>query len=75
MDHPVLVTFATRFGSTEETAQAVAQALRDRGVAVELLPVKGAGALDGFGAVRSREARVSLEVHSGDAQGAGGRRA
>jgi menaquinone-dependent protoporphyrinogen IX oxidase len=37
MDRMALVTFATRYGSTAETAQAVARTLRDRGVAVELL--------------------------------------
>jgi len=37
---PVLVTYATRTGSTEEVARAVGETLRHDGLAVEVMPVK-----------------------------------
>ena len=51
MEHPVLVTYATRSGSTAETAKAVAQTLRDRGVIRVLQPIHEVDSLDGYGAV------------------------
>jgi len=51
MDFLVLVTYATRYGSTEETAQAVAQTLRDHGIAVEFRAVKDVPSVDRYGAV------------------------
>ena len=51
MDRLVLVTFATRYGSTAETAQAVARTLPDGGVAVDLLPIREVASLDRYYAV------------------------
>ena len=51
MDRLVLVTFATRYGSTAETAQAVARTQRDGGVAVDLLPIREVASLDRYCAV------------------------
>ena len=51
MDRLVLVTYATRYGSTAETAQAIAQSLRDGGVAVELKPIAEVASLDAYDAV------------------------
>ncbi len=39
MEPNVPVTYATRYGSTEEVAQAVAETLRQNGVAVETKPL------------------------------------
>jgi menaquinone-dependent protoporphyrinogen oxidase len=51
MNQPVLVAFATRHGSTATTANATAEALRNCGVVVELLPVKDVTALSRYDAV------------------------
>lgn len=51
MEHLVLVTFATRFGSTAETAQGVARTLRDRGAIAVLQPIREVDSLDRYGAV------------------------
>jgi len=51
MEHVVLVTFATRYGSTEETALAVAQSLRDKGLAVEVQLIRDVVSVDRFCAV------------------------
>ena len=45
---PILVTYATRYGSTEEVAETIASTLREAGLEVELQPmraVKSAGFL------------------------------
>ncbi len=47
----ILVLFATKCGSTAEVAQAIGQALSERGAAVEVKPIKKAGSLDGYQAV------------------------
>ena|SRR5258708_987796 len=51
MEHVVLVTFATRYGSTADTARAIAQTLRDRGLAVELQPIRSVASLEPYSAV------------------------
>ena len=51
MENLVLVTYATRSGSTAETAQAVAQTLRDRGILAALQPVREVDSLDRYSAV------------------------
>jgi menaquinone-dependent protoporphyrinogen oxidase len=51
MPDTVLVTYATRYGSTQEVADAVASALREAGLAVDLQPVKQVRSLEGYGAV------------------------
>jgi menaquinone-dependent protoporphyrinogen oxidase len=47
----VLVTYATRYGSTQEVANAVAETLRDCGLAVDLQPMRAVRSLEGYSAV------------------------
>ena len=51
MNKRVLVTYATRAGSTAEIAAAVAETLAARGYAVDVKPVKENPKLDGYSAV------------------------
>ena len=51
MNQKVLVTYASRAGSTMEVAQAVAQELTNRGYAVDIRPVKQVTSIDGYNAV------------------------
>jgi len=51
MNKRILVTYATRAGSTAEIAQAIAETLAGRGYAVDVKPVKDKPALDGYSAV------------------------
>jgi len=51
MDPILLVAYATRSGSTEEVAQAVAQTLRESGVSVETQPVRNIRSLEPYSAV------------------------
>lgn len=51
MSVSVLVTYATRYGSTQQVAEAVAATLRERGLEVELSPTRKVGSLDGYRAV------------------------
>jgi menaquinone-dependent protoporphyrinogen oxidase len=51
MEAMVLVTYATRNGSTAELAQAVAEALGANGLAAEVLPAKDTRSLERYGAV------------------------
>ena len=51
MEPIVLVTYATRSGSTEEVALAVAQTLRESGVVVETQPVRSVHSLERYGAI------------------------
>jgi menaquinone-dependent protoporphyrinogen oxidase len=46
-----LVGFATRYGSTQEVADAVATSLREGGLEVDLLPLREAPSLVGYSAV------------------------
>ena len=48
MEPIVLVTYATRYGSTEEVALGVAQTLREGGVAVETQPVRSVHFLERY---------------------------
>jgi menaquinone-dependent protoporphyrinogen oxidase len=48
MERPVLVTYATKYGSTEEVARAIAETLRESGVAVELLSARSVHSLAGY---------------------------
>jgi len=51
MTSPVLVGYATRYGSTKEVAEAVAGTLRDNGLEAELAALKEIRSLDGYRAV------------------------
>jgi len=48
MSSKVLLAFATRYGSTQEVAEAVAATLRDSGVEVDLRPLREVRALAGY---------------------------
>ena len=47
----VLVTYASKAGSTMEVAQSIAKDLTDRGFAVDIRPVKQVAGVDGYSAV------------------------
>jgi menaquinone-dependent protoporphyrinogen oxidase len=51
MSASVLVTYATRYGSTQEVAEAVAATLRERGLEVDLQPMQQVRTLDQYRAV------------------------
>ena len=51
MGSSVLVGYATRYGSTREVAEALAAALREQGLGVDLRPVRDVGSIDGYRAV------------------------
>ena len=51
MTASVLVGYATRYGSTKETAEVVAQVLRERGSTVDLQPLRSVKTLQGYQAV------------------------
>ena len=47
----VLVAYATKYGSTQEVAEAIAETLRESGLTVDLLPMREVRALEGYRAV------------------------
>jgi menaquinone-dependent protoporphyrinogen oxidase len=51
MTGPVLVTYATKHGSTDEVAESVAETLRETGLEVELAPAGAVEDLAAYGAV------------------------
>jgi menaquinone-dependent protoporphyrinogen oxidase len=51
MSTSILVGYATKYGSTQEVAEAVAAALREGGQAVDCQPAQNVRSLDGYGAV------------------------
>ena len=51
MSASVLVGYATRYGSTQEVAEAVAETLRERGLGVDIQPMREVRTLEGYGAV------------------------
>lgn len=51
MANSVLVTYASRSGSTREVAEAVAATLREHKLAVDIQPMKAVSGLDGYRAV------------------------
>ena len=51
MSTAVLVAFATRYGSTQEVAEAIAATLRERGLTVDLQPMREVRSLDRYRAV------------------------
>lgn len=63
MSLPTLVTWATRYGSTEEVAQAIAAVLRESGSTVEAQPMRTVQSLDGYGAVVLGCALYMSQIH------------
>lgn len=51
MSASILVTYATRYGSTQQVAEAVAATLRENGRDVELQPMRDVRTLEGYGAI------------------------
>jgi len=51
MADSILIAYATRSGSTQEVAEKIAATLRERGLAVDVQPVKQVQTLDGYRAV------------------------
>lgn len=51
MPAKILVTYATRYGSTQEVAERVASVLRERGLTVEMAAVKDVRSLGAYDAV------------------------
>ncbi len=47
----ILVGYATRYGSTQEVAEAITETLGERGLTVELQPLREVRSLAGYGAV------------------------
>jgi menaquinone-dependent protoporphyrinogen oxidase len=51
MSVSVLVAYATRYGSTQEVAEAIAATLRERGLAVDIQPMRQVRTLDQYHAI------------------------
>jgi menaquinone-dependent protoporphyrinogen oxidase len=51
MSASILVGYATRYGSTQEVAEAIAATLRERGLAVDIGPMRDVRTLDQYHAV------------------------
>jgi len=51
MSDSILVAYATRYGSTQEVAEAVAATMRDSGLEVDLQPMRQVRTLEGYRAV------------------------
>lgn len=51
MTPTILVTYATKYGSTQEVAEAIAGTLCQAGGQVEILPARQVSSLDGYNAV------------------------
>ena len=51
MDGKVLVAYASKYGSTQEGAEAIAETLRESGFEVDLQPMRKVRTLAGYGAV------------------------
>ncbi len=51
MSNPILVTFSTVYGSTQEVAERIAATFREQGSEVDLLPIKQVRSLDQYRAV------------------------
>ena len=51
MSKSVLVAYATRYGSTQEVAEAIGETLREQGLAAEVRPMREVCTLEGYDAV------------------------
>lgn len=51
MSDPILVAYATRSGSTQEVAESIAGLLRERGLTVDIRPVRQVRTIDSYRAV------------------------
>ena len=51
MENSVLVGFATRYGSTEEVAEAIAATLGESGLDVDLKPISEVKTIDRYAAI------------------------
>jgi menaquinone-dependent protoporphyrinogen oxidase len=51
MSDSILIAYATRYGSTQEVAEQIAAALRDRGLNVDVRPARQVQTLEGYRAV------------------------
>jgi menaquinone-dependent protoporphyrinogen oxidase len=51
MEIKILVAYASRYGSTQEVAEAIAATLREIGLSADLQPVRKVRTLEGYGAV------------------------
>jgi menaquinone-dependent protoporphyrinogen oxidase len=63
MSPSVLVAYASRYGSTQEVAEAVAATLRRCGLEVNLQPMREVRTLDGYGAVVLGTALYMFRLH------------
>ncbi len=51
MSDKILVTYATRYGSTQEVAEAIAERLRERGLAIDVAPARQVQSVDAYRAI------------------------
>jgi len=63
MPASVLVAYATRYGSTQEVAEAVAATLRERRLEVDLRPAREVRSLESYGAVVLGTALYMFRLH------------
>lgn len=59
----VLVAYASKYGSTQEVAEAIANTLRENGLAVELEPMKKVKKLEDYGAIVLGAPIYTLHLH------------
>jgi menaquinone-dependent protoporphyrinogen oxidase len=60
----VLLAYASRFGSTQEAAEAIAAVLRDSGLKVDVLPARDVISLDAYAAVVLGAALYNARWHA-----------
>ena len=51
METKILMAYASKYGSTQEVAEAIAATLGERGLSVDLQPLRKVRTLAGYGAV------------------------
>ena len=65
MSTSILVGYATRYGSTQEVAEAIAATLREDGTAVDCRPLKEVKTLEGYTARRGGGAALYVPLAQG----------